>query len=379
MTKRILLLLFLTVAVMAAAIAQTPVRNFIPVQGAGFKERLDAAMRDGGAQAQKQGHYWTAYSFDVRPGVVVDLQIVSDDGSTFNLEGSSIVVGNSPVETRNLGVFLLRSVQGGTIERVNVLNLEREHDFAGYPVFWLGHVSNDESLAFLRPLASTTDNSGVGSPATLAISIHDDQRVFGALVELAQSARSKPVRIRAIAALGRSGASPEAVAFLSGIVRNSAAEMEIREQAVRSLGKLRDPAGLNPLIQSFEGSADQRFRRRIISAVGMNNDRKGAIKFLLDVAANGGDVESKRNAMLQLSQLAAGPNRRDQVGLDVETDVQREAILAISRRPKDEAVPILINIARTHMKEDIRRQAFISLGRIGDDRALEFFREQLSR
>jgi HEAT repeat protein len=185
--------------------------------------------------------------------------------------------------------------------------------------------------------------------------------------------------LRAVAALGRSGTGPEVVAFLSEIVRDSAADPELRDQAVRSLGKLRDPAGLSALIQAYGGSTDQRFRRRIIFAVGMSNDRKSAIKFLLDVAANGGDTESKRNAMLQLSQLAIGPGRRDRVPLDAETDVQREAVLAISRRPKDEAVPALINIARTHMKEDVRRQAIISLGRIGDDRAVEFFREQLSR
>jgi len=64
---------------------------------------------------------------------------------------------------------------------------------------------------------------------------------------------------------------------------------------------------------------------------------------------------------------------------DPDTEVQKQAIFVISRRPNDEAVPMLIRIARTHAKPEIRREAIFWLGRTGDERALAFLEELLSK
>ena len=53
-------------------------QNFTPVQGATLQAKQEAAIAQAaGAHAQR---FWTAYTFDVRPGVVVDVDYVSDDG-----------------------------------------------------------------------------------------------------------------------------------------------------------------------------------------------------------------------------------------------------------------------------------------------------------
>jgi HEAT repeat protein len=57
--------------------------------------------------------------------------------------------------------------------------------------------------------------------------------------------------------------------------------------------------------------------------------------------------------------------------------VQKQAVFAISQRPRDEAVPLLIRIAKTHPKAAVRKQAIFWLGQTGDERALEFFKEVL--
>jgi HEAT repeat protein len=54
-------------------------------------------------------------------------------------------------------------------------------------------------------------------------------------------------------------------------------------------------------------------------------------------------------------------------------------VRAISERPADEAVPILIRIARTHANQQVRKQAIRLLGESGDPRAIEFFREVLTK
>jgi len=61
-----------------------------------------------------------------------------------------------------------------------------------------------------------------------------------------------------------------------------------------------------------------------------------------------------------------------------DTEVQKQAVFALSQRPKDEAVPILMKIAKTHANPEVRKMAIFWLGQIDDDRVLPFFKEILS-
>jgi len=65
--------------------------------------------------------------------------------------------------------------------------------------------------------------------------------------------------------------------------------------------------------------------------------------------------------------------------VDSQTEVQLQAVRAISERQADEAVPLLIKIAKTHSNQHVRKQAIRSLGESGDPRAIEFFREVLAK
>ena len=62
---------------------------------------------------------------------------------------------------------------------------------------------------------------------------------------------------------------------------------------------------------------------------------------------------------------------------DPDTEVKRRAVFALSTLPKDESVPLLIRIARTHQNAAVRKQAFFWLGQSKDPRAVEFFAEIL--
>ena len=64
---------------------------------------------------------------------------------------------------------------------------------------------------------------------------------------------------------------------------------------------------------------------------------------------------------------------------DPETEIQKQAVIAIARRPKDESIPILIRTARNHPKMQVRKTAIQMLGQTGDDRAVAFFRELLAK
>ena len=70
MIKRISkLVLFLVLVFAGSASSRAQREGFIPVEGANLKSKLDLAVKQG---RTKQTRFWTAYSFDVRPGVAVE-------------------------------------------------------------------------------------------------------------------------------------------------------------------------------------------------------------------------------------------------------------------------------------------------------------------
>jgi hypothetical protein len=90
---------------------------------------------------------------------------------------------------------------------------------------------------------------------------------------------------------------------------------------------------------------------------------------------------TRREAAFWLAEAAADRNTgtarasRDEDSPDVE--VRKQAVFALSQRPRDESVPALTRIARTNRDPDVRRAALFWLGQSGDDRALDLFEELL--
>src|SRR4030095_3033664 len=89
--------------------------RFTPVEGADLKSRLDAAIKLARARS-KQSNFLTAYSFDVRPGVGVDILIIGSRGSRIDINGVAHS-SSGKYETRNVGVFLLHEPDGSQVTR----------------------------------------------------------------------------------------------------------------------------------------------------------------------------------------------------------------------------------------------------------------------
>ncbi|HKT81742.1 MAG TPA: HEAT repeat domain-containing protein [Vicinamibacterales bacterium] len=67
------------------------------------------------------------------------------------------------------------------------------------------------------------------------------------------------------------------------------------------------------------------------------------------------------------------------VSSDPELDVKRTAVRALARLPKDEGIPLLIQVARTNKAPELRREAMQRLGQSNDPRAVQFFEEILTK
>jgi hypothetical protein len=92
-------------------------------------------------------------------------------------------------------------------------------------------------------------------------------------------------------------------------------------------------------------------------------------------------TETRRQAVFWLAQAAGAVAGRglDSIARDTTGDleIRKQAIFALSQRPPNEAVPMLINIARTNRDSELRKTALFWLGQTEDPRAIALFEEIL--
>jgi HEAT repeat protein len=348
--------------------------GFIAVEGTNLSGRMDAAVRLGRAAGAR---YWTAYAFDVRPGVSVDMDW---DGKRTSVDGVNISFG-SMRETRNLGVFLLREPNDTAVTRVEVYNLDRAREYSGYRVYWLGRAGNEESLNLLRGLVEGQNYKmavRVSEHATMAIALHDDARVAGMLKNFVRQSSVEKARTNAVFWLGQIGGETP---FLADLARNESEDREVRKQAVFAIGISKDSDAISTLQNLYASVTNRDVKEQIIFAVSINADKDAAVNFLIDVAGKDNDFESRKKAIFWLGQKAGERSLnalKDTLdSADSDTEIQKQAVFAISQRSKDESVPLLIKIARTHANPAVRKQAIFWLGQTGDERAVDLFKEIL--
>jgi hypothetical protein len=91
--------------------------------------------------------------------------------------------------------------------------------------------------------------------------------------------------------------------------------------------------------------------------------------------------ETRRQAVFWLGQAAgdAATKGLDSIAGDAGGDIEirKQAVFALSQRPADEGVPVLIRIARTNRHPELRKSALFWLGQSEDPRALTLFEEIL--
>src|ERR1041384_7588299 len=220
----------------------TTIQSFTPVEGADLMARLDAAQT---RARSRQTPYWSAYTFDVRPGVAIDPAIREFNGTMNTMGDTSVFIGTTTagvtVETRNLAIFLLRDPASNQITRMEVYNLERKREYSGYPVYWMGRANNEESLNYLRALAAAAPLDMLSERAVLGIALHDDARVAGMLKNFVGTSPNQRVRSSSVYWLGQVGGEQT---FLASLVRNEAEDVKLRRAAAHAIGQSSERGGL---------------------------------------------------------------------------------------------------------------------------------------
>jgi HEAT repeat protein len=344
------------------------VQSFTPVDGADLMSKLAAAQARG---RTGQTPYWSAYTFDVRPGVAVDPNVRDFNGSIHTIGDSSVFVGTTAsgitVETRNLAIFLLRDPAANQITRMEVYNLERKREYSGYPVYWMGRANNEESLNYLRALAAASPLDMLGERAVLGIALHDDARVGGMLKGFIGSSPNQQIRASSVYWLGQVGGEQ---AFLASLVRNESEDKKLRRSAAHAIGQSRDRGAVSTLQGLYESVKDLELRRSIISAVGNSiHEPQPAFTFLLAVAKNDADWEARRTAVRRLGNFQQ-ENAVDELmkiyANDPQLDVKRNTLRALAETKSPRAQARVLEVARTDANPELRKQAIRVLAESGE-------------
>ena len=360
----------------------TTVQSFTAVEGADLMAKLEAAQT---RARTRQTPYWSAYTFDVRPGVAIDPAIREFNGSMNTFGDTVVFVGTTTsgmtVETRNLAIFLLRDPASNQITRMEVYNLERKREYSNYPVYWLGRANNEESLNYLRAIAAAAPLDRLSERAVLGIALHDDSRVGGMLKNFVTTSQNQRIRSSAVYWLGQVGGEQT---FLASLVRNDAEELKLRRSAAHAIGQSRDRGGVATLQELYGTVKDVEVRRSVISAAGYGVDEQPAFTFLLGVAKNDPDWESRRVAVRQLGHFkndAAADELMKIFNTDPNIEVKKAALRSLAETKSPRAQVRLFEIARTDTNSDLRKTAIRALGERGEtavDDLLKLFESEQS-
>ena len=332
----------------------TTVQSFTAIEGADLMTKLEAAQT---RARSRQTPYWSAYTFDVRPGVAIDPAIKEFHGNMSTIGDTVLFIGTGPdgvkVETRSLAIFLLRDPSANQITRMEIYNLERKREYSGYPVYWLGRANNEESLNYLRALAGAAPLDTLSERAVLGIAVHDDARVGGMLKNFVISSPNQRIRSSAVYWLGQTGGEQ---AFLASLVRNNSEDKQLRRKAAYSIGESHDRGTMTTLKALYDEVKDVEIRRSIISAAGNSDEEALSFPFLLGIAKNEADWESRRAAVRQLGHFQRD-DAVDEVmkifASDSNIDVKKSALRALAETKSEKAQARLLEVERFDTTADL--------------------------
>jgi HEAT repeats len=238
-------------------------------------------------------------------------------------------------------IVIVARLENRSIDRVAIADSRCTVDAGAKTVFFLERVAPGESVALLAGLARKDTRH-----ALVAIALTADPSADRVLEEFVGPSNPRGLRRDAAFWLGASRGTPGA---------------SVVERLART-------------------DQDAQFREHLTFVLTLTGDH--GLDTLIDLARNDSASQVRGQALFWLGQKAGAQAVRTlgrAVDADPDHDVRIKAVFAISQLPKDQSVPKLIELARTHRDPEVRKQAMFWLGQSGDARAVEFFEAVLKK
>ena len=249
-------------------------------------------------------------------------------------------------------IVVLYRIAQKQLEKIRVFSADCELDFGGLLLVWLSEAKPAESLRWLASVA--TDASVDGREGR--------RRADGAVMAVAHHAGTESDRV------------------LENLAATSR-PLELRKQAAFWLGVVKGRAGYEALRRLLREDTNEKFREHVIFALSQSPEPE-AVPTLIQTARGDASAHVRGQALFWLANKAgrrAAEAIAAAVDQDPETQVKKKAVFALHQLPKDEGIPLLIQVARNNKNPVVRKEAMFWLGQSKDSRALAFFEEVLSK
>lgn len=262
--------------------------------------RLDAAINKERA-GSRDARVWTVYSFKVRKGVSVDGDLGPGVKGKVSVHGLHIEMRSSN-PSRNVGLFLLYDLSDGSLEKVEIHDLDRYRTDSELPVRMLGAAETGESLDMIQRWLEKKPGGQVGERLVMAIGLHDDPQVESLLKAIVGGSYEEKEQAQAALWLGQ---VPGQKSFLEGLARNEQLSSEVRKQAVVGIGFSQSPGALSTLRNMFETVSDREIKEQCLFAASLTEDTRDAAAFLKEVKTNSQNPDFRRQATIWLDRVEA--------------------------------------------------------------------------
>jgi len=329
----------------------------LSTKSGGLAEKFTAAKTEAGKSGAK-GTFFAASRFPARDKIRYGRR--GETGGNYTVavsetrikireknRDSLIISDGDEIRSSAPAVWLLlcEASSGDPIDAM-LLDPERNYEFSGTPVVWLGDASGRESLDLIEKLTWANPKPKTRESLLFILSRHTEPRVQDLLQRLALEDENTKVRRSAIFWLG-------------------------------NIGDARSLAGLKII---FRKERDSDVKDHIVFALSLSKERE-AVTEMIRIAKEDDDHGVREKAVFWLGQKASAESvkaLRDIVQAPNEEDgLKEQAVFSISQLPKNQSVPMLIDIAKANKSASVRKKAIFWLGQSGDPSALKFFEEIL--
>ena len=295
---------------------------------------------------------WIGYAVPVVPGDREMCCYYSSSDMNYGYRGCSLEP-RSPLPAAGSGdagparleapknFYVMFRVERNVVTKLRTFSADCELDAGGTTIHWLSGVRPAESVKLLESYQPSHSN------ALSAIALHAGPEADTVLEKYLASGQPEAIRRHTAVQMGQLRGR-RGFEVLRGMVQDEKNE-RVRESAVQGLAFSREPGAIDIVFAVAKGDPSARLRGEALSWLAREAGRKatGAIQ---------NSLES-----------------------DPELSVKKKAVFALSQLPREDGVPLLINVAKSNKDPEIRKQAMHWLGQSRDPRALSFFEEVLSK
>jgi HEAT repeat protein len=258
---------------------------------------------------------------------------------------------------------------------IRIAETAKNADTREEAVFWVGQkIQSGETIKSLEAIALKDPHRDVREKAVFVLSEARDERGVKALIRIAQTAKDKDMRKRAISWLCHKTRSEEVIQCLETIALNDT-DSDVARDAVFALSEAHEGRGVKPLIQVAQTAKDIDTRKRAIFWLGQKTRTEEAIKCLESIALNEANSDVAKKAVFALSEAPDGKGVKPLIRIAEKAknvDTRKEAVSWVGRKTQsEETIKSLEAIALNDPHRDVREKAVFALSEVRGERGVK--------